>query len=434
MLFTILVISKWSIALKEIKLVVLDFLGALSSKPYFERFFILFWMAGPFLLLIERSVGDVWMTLIGIAFVVRTVKSKCGHWLSIAWVRFAFLFWFVCIFSSLASEVPTYSFGEAIAWFRFPLFSMAVVFWLAHDWNLVRAMFLSTALGCLTMSGILLAEFWIVGQRGYGRLYWPYGDPVPGNYLAKVCLPTVLAALMLAFKKNVYIKILSSMFIFLTVSVLLLTGERINFLIMFCSLLLALAISMFSSYWRSCAALFSALIVCTAAIFTFYPNVMSRLLFGISEKFKLGIDNPYYLTMKSGLIAFEQNPLLGVGPGALRVVCKELVAAADEKALCLNHPHNFYLQLAGEVGVLGLIAGVLLFLSIIKICFQARKNNFNNPMVSFAFIVPLAFFWPIATTADFFGQWNNTFMWTGISLALMSTGFASHLKKEVLRT
>ena len=51
------------------------------------------------------------------------------------------------------------------------------------------------------MTGILAAEILIEGQKG-GRLSWPYGDMVPGNYLAKVGLPafTVMVALAMGAK------------------------------------------------------------------------------------------------------------------------------------------------------------------------------------------------------------------------------------------
>ena len=41
------------------------------------------------------------------------------------------------------------------------------------------------------MSGILFAEFVIEGQKA-GRLTWPYGDLVPGSYLAKFSLPAII--------------------------------------------------------------------------------------------------------------------------------------------------------------------------------------------------------------------------------------------------
>jgi hypothetical protein len=41
-----------------------------------------------------------------------------------------------------------------------------------------------------------------------------------------------------------------------------------------------------------------------------------------------------------------------------------------------------------------------------------------NVLAATAFIVPLGLFFPIQTPADFFGQWNNIFMWSAIALAL----------------
>ena len=34
-------------------------------------------------------------------------------------------------------------------------------------------------------------------------------------------------------------------------------------------------------------------------------------------------------------------------------------------------------------------------------------------------------FWPIASMADFFGQWNNIFMWSAIAIALAGARIAS---------
>ena len=52
--------------------------------------------------------------------------------------------------------------------FRFPLFAMATVFWLASDKRLLYAMLLSTAIGITVMCGILTAEILVEGQKGEG--------------------------------------------------------------------------------------------------------------------------------------------------------------------------------------------------------------------------------------------------------------------------
>ena len=42
----------------------------------------------------------------------------------------------------------------------------------------------------------------------------------------------------------------------------------------------------------------------------------------------------------------------------------------------------------------------------------------SNAVVATMWIVPFGCFWPIASSADFFGQWNNLFMWSALAVAL----------------
>ena len=171
--------------------------AAIAELPKWERPVHLFWLAGPFILLIERSPADIWLTLLALVFAVRAIVLREGWWLRTFWVRAAFLFWAVCFFAAASSSLPLYSIGETAAWFRFPLFAMATAFWLGRDPRLLYLMILSTGLGMVMMCGILTAEVIIVGPQG-GRLSWPYGDLVPGNYLAKVGLPAFVVAVAFA--------------------------------------------------------------------------------------------------------------------------------------------------------------------------------------------------------------------------------------------
>ena len=131
--------------------------------------------------------------------------------------------------------MPAYSIGEAVVWFRFPLFAMAVVFWLGRDRRLVY-MLLSIGCGMVIMSGILAAEMMIVGRRGE-RLSWPYGDLVPGNYL-KACLPAFLVVCY-ALSVNRQLASFSALIALASIIASIMSGERINFLIRACGGLLA---------------------------------------------------------------------------------------------------------------------------------------------------------------------------------------------------
>ena len=103
---------------------------ALRELPKWEKPFHVFWLLGPFFLLIERSPADVWLSILALSFAVRSLCQRDGAWLAHGWVRAAFIFWFVCLLSASLSSAPTYALGEAVSWFRFPLFAMATVFWL----------------------------------------------------------------------------------------------------------------------------------------------------------------------------------------------------------------------------------------------------------------------------------------------------------------
>ena len=215
-----------------------DARDALGELPPWEKWLRIFWLLGPFILLIERTPADFWVSLLAIIFVVRSLLKRDGSWLRNFWVRAGFVFWFWCIFVSAVSDLPLYSVGEAIAWFRFPLFAMATVFWLASDKRLLYAMLLSTAIGITVMCGILTAEILVEGQKG-GRLMWPYGDPVPGNYVAKVGLPAFVIMVALAVSIRGRIAALSGFLALITMVVSVMTGERINFLIRACGGMLA---------------------------------------------------------------------------------------------------------------------------------------------------------------------------------------------------
>ena len=84
-----------------------------------------------------------------------------------------------------------------------------------------------------------------------------------------------------------------------------------------------------------------------------------------------------------------------------------------------NHMvHNFYIQLFAETGVIGLILGISMFLSIIFKCYEHRTQKEYCPLTSTSFIIPLVLFFPIQQTGSFFGQWGNLFIWFAVGYAV----------------
>lgn len=402
--------------------------AALSIIPRWERWVHLFWLSGPFILLIERSPADLWLSSLALIFVGRALIQRQGWWLRVFWVKAAFLFWAVCLFSAAMSDMPAYSIGETVAWFRFPLFAMATAFWLGRDKRLVYMMILSTGAGLLIMCGILIAEVIIIGQQN-GRLSWPYGDTVPGNYLAKVGLPAFLVAVAFATSLKGSLARLGAFVALLSIIMSVMTGERINFLIRACAGVLA-AITWRPKFWRIIFIL-AIEITAVSALLHLRPSMGERYVNHFIDQMPTHVESSYYRAAAPGIFAFEKNPILGVGPGNLRYLCTA-VSAGKEAYDCHPHPHNFYIQMLGETGLFGLIFGVLFVCSITWACMRPALRDRSNVVVATMWIVPFGVFWPIASTADFFGQWNNIFMWSSLAIALAGSRICNSDSMEAI--
>ena len=409
---------------KNARIIWRDSLDALSELSRIEQIWRIFWLLGPFILLIERSPADAWITIICIGFIFHSIKSNQKQFLKTFWVKAAFIFWIVCLISAVFSKIPLYSFTEAFIWFRFPLFAMACVFWLGADKRFVYAMVATTTIALLVMCLILSAELYFVGQIN-GRLSWPYGDLTSGNYLVKVGLPAFLVMAALAVSAHRNTSNIAALLSLIILIFCILTGERMNVILITCAGLLAALL------WRpelkKCIILALAVFMAFIILFQVNRDIGERFIVNFKSQLPTHTESPYYQAMFPGILAFQQAPILGVGTGSFRELCPSIIKDKEElDRVCLHlkchpHPHNFYIQLAAETGIIGLLTGTILFITIIIVCFSARRKNSDNVFVAVAFIVPLGLFWPITSSSDLFGQWNNCFMWSAIALSLCSS-------------
>jgi O-antigen ligase len=393
---------------------------ALAEMSATERGLHIFWLLGPFILLIERSPADIWLTLLALAFVIRVTLRREGDFLTTFWVRAGFGFWGVCLLSSGLSADPAYALGEAVAWIRFPLFAMANAFWLARDRRLLYAMLFSTAIGLLAMCGILTAEFLIEGQKG-GRLTWPYGDLIPGNYIADVGMPAFVIGMAFTVGNASRLANKVGVIAIFTMIISVITGERMSFIIRFCAGMFGALL--WKPHWIRFLALVFVELSAIAALFLYHPHSASRFVTKFIEHLPTHPNAIYYKVMTSGLTVFESSPFLGIGVGNMRKMCADILLVDPEQS-CQNHPHNFYIQMAAETGIVGLLIGSIFLFSIVWTCFKASRQNKNNIVAATLWVVPLFQFMPLASHHDFFGQWNNIFMWSAVAIALAAVNLS----------
>ena len=253
------------------------------------------------------------------------------------------------------------------------------------------------------------------------RLMWPYGDAIPGGYIAKVSLPLFCVLIAIAVSKKSKAGFFLGLLGLMSICASILTGERTNFLIRACGGMLA------GIVWKPKFIIFSLLVLieigAVILIFMSRPDLSNRYSSRFIEQAPLlNLEHPHWGAWRGGIQQGLMTPFKGVGPSGTRKTCKDLDTNFPKWLpginYCGNHPHNFYIQLFAETGVFGLLIGCFMFGSLIYTCIKARKANFNCPMAATAFIVPFGLFFPIQQFGSFYGQWGNLFTWFAIGFAI----------------
>jgi O-antigen ligase len=109
---------------------------------------------------------------------------------------------------------------------------------------------------------------------------------------------------------------------------------------------------------------------------------------------------------------FIDKPILGQGPKMFRVICKNYKSKNNE-VICSTHPHNFYIQILGETGFVGLIflIGLLIYFIYVVIRLIVFQVFYKKLVLSNYQICLLAglliTIWPLNTNGNFF---NNKLM------------------------
>ncbi len=422
----------------------------LKKYTYFDKLMIIFWLFGPFLFLIERTPADIWMSLISIIFLLRCFFQNDWSPFKQTWIVFALSLWFTSIFTSLLSPMYHLSLSQSIPWIRFPIYVLAAQCWLGKDRDIRLMFFTFLIISFLIMCSILLTEILIDPKI---RLTWPYGDPIPGSFLAKACLSIFCVFTIMMFSKDTKKTLTSITILLLGVLFLKLTNERSNLILAVCATLVSLVIINFS--FKRFFVIFGLILFLLSISINFFPNiferchsfksqndtnvisekqVLSNKLFECSEGSVsfleqiplFNFNTSYWGTWRSGLQQGLEKPFFGVGPGGTRHTCGYLGEHwLPGKNYCGNHPHNFYIQLFSETGILGLILGILMSFSIIWKTFINRFSVENCPLCFSSFIIPLGVLFPLQHFGNFFGQWGNLFIWFAIGFAMSCSN--SHL-------
>ena len=126
---------------------------------------------------------------------------------------------------------------------------------------------------------------------------------------------------------------------------------------------------------------------------------------------------------------FLDNPIFGQGPRSFRYLCSEEKFIKSD-GICTTHPHNTFLQLLAETGLVGFFFIFLLFIFLLK---ELVKKFFNNikyknekesSLLKIKFISLIAIFvslFPFVPSGNFFNNWQSFVYYYPIAFYIYST-------------
>jgi O-antigen ligase len=144
----------------------------------------------------------------------------------------------------------------------------------------------------------------------------------------------------------------------------------------------------------------------------------------VIDKFYTVLDNSGHLPlMTTAFNIWSHNKVIGAGLGSFRHVCnleKYKPPLKYKYNSCSTHPHNYYLEILSELGVIGLLFFIIFTFKIIFDFFLVykkmlvRKYFFNHVMIKIFFINFLSFTL-VLTSGSFFNNWVSFCFWINIS-------------------
>ena len=270
------------------------------------------------------------------------------------------------------------------------------------------------------------------------KLSGPFGNElIAGGYIHKFSLFSIFVLPFIKFKKT-YLSIVLSVIFLIYITAITLSGNRMPLVLFLLSIFLIL---LFENKTRkyiplSLIAVSSVLLIIyknnsivKESFDSFIGNSSSMINIFVVENITKSSKIPekkipvYYQEMKTFYGTWMMNKYIGGGIKSFRHNCpKRKILSHNERTTCNTHPHNYYLEILTDIGLIGLIISCLIFIltiynSLIKNYFLKTRKSINIISIPFIFIFISEIF-PIRTSGSFFTTATATFIFIMIAVII----------------
>jgi O-antigen ligase len=357
---------------------------------------------------------DLIVSLSALVFLVYVVRKKEFYYFNNKPLIIFFIFCIYCILVSIfIAKDRMLSFESSLFYFRIGLF--ACLIWYLIDKNKkILSNFYYILVVCF--SALILDSYIqffiginIIGlSKTVARLSSFFGDElILGSYLSRL-FPLLFALFLIKEKNQTELYFMSILFILLS-GLIYISGERAAFFLFILSYIFIMIFLEKFAKFKIILSVFSLILI---VVITFnFKDVRDRMVFNPLITIKKSIFTPEHDSLISTAYnMFLDKPLFGHGPKMFRVICKDEKYAVGITP-CMTHPHNFYVQLLAETGIIGFSFLFSAFAYVLYCAYRQfksiilRQKRYLTDYQVCLLAGILITVWPITTNGNFFHNW-----------------------------
>ena len=362
------------------------------------------------------------ITLLSLAFIIN-FRNSSKFYLSINWIKALIFLNLVIFIYSLSPQVFTYSLSNegSILYFRYFIFMIAFSFFLNEKKLKIFFIILIIITSFIVFDGLFQ---WIFGRDIFGfvsesdvRLTGIFkNEYILGSFLSKVA--PVIISLYFIFYYPKSINLFLILFFFIII-VILASGDRsafINFFLLITFIFLFLNISKrYLLYFLACM---SIILLSFYKFDDSFKSRVERTIDRLDFKYSIIHTEDHRGIYESSLYLYKENKIFGIGTNNFRNKCEK-----RNIEICNNHPHNYYIQLLTENGIIGILSLFVLFGLLIKrLIYHLRKYFINRSYDLLSIIILYAgsiiYLMPFHPSSSFYNTWTNVFLYIYFGIIL----------------
>ena len=354
--------------------------------------------------------------------------------------KIIFLFFFLILTTGTINDISFfieeawmpkfYTTMKSVAFFRFLILYLVIRFLIENNKINFKLFFTSCSFFSIFVALDIFIQLKfgkdIFGYSSAGRHFsGPFGNEyIAGGYLQRFSLFSFFLIpifFRIKFKKIINL-ILPLLFLIFFIAIAI-SGNRMPLILfLFSILLIVIFQNQTRKYFITFFLTFAILFI---LVFNFNSNVrnnfknfysqvsqISKII--ISSDYRTNNAPPYFKEFATFYDTWLLNKYIGGGIKSFRYNChhRENIDRKS-KFICNMHPHNYYLEILTETGLVGLalvfvILSIALYISIFKKYFTNSTLKDNHIITPFIFLLITEIF-PLKSTGSFFTTGNSTY-------------------------